>query len=130
MAARLRLVNAFTGWVLHTTWLRRLADRQVVELRYTTRDGRPISLPVMYAQRENTLVVLVGGPRGKTWWRHFRQPQPIRVFFRGAERSGTAHVAAANTPQRLVAHDIYAARYPDITISHDPLVIIDLDPSP
>lgn len=123
-------MNAFTGWVLHTAWLRRLADHQVIELRYTARTGRTVALPVMYAQQGNVLVVLVGGPEGKRWWRHFRQPQPVRVLLRGVTRTGTARVVERAAAGRRDAAQIYAARFPDIPVRDDPLVVIELDPVP
>src|SRR5262245_43763444 len=95
---RWRLVNAFTGWILRTRTLRRLADRQVVELRFTgRRTGRSVRLPVMYAQSGELLVVLVGGPQAKQWWRNFRQPHPVQVLLQGTLRSGIGHVATAGT---------------------------------
>jgi hypothetical protein len=126
---RLRHVNAFTRWVLRTPVVRRLADRQVIEIRYTDADGRPVALPVMYAQRGERLIVLVGGSEGKRWWRHFTRPHPVQVLLRGAIRSGTARVVAIEDAQRREAVDIYATRYPDIPVADDPLVAFDLDPS-
>jgi hypothetical protein len=66
----MRHVNAFTRWILHPPFLRRLADGQVCELRFAgRRSGRPVVLPVMYAQQFDEIVVLVGGPERKRWWR-------------------------------------------------------------
>lgn len=126
---RLRLVNAFTGWILRTAVLRRLADRQVVELRYTAASGRDVTLPVMYAQRGDILVVLVGGSEGKRWWRHFRSPRPVRVLLRGTNRNGVAHVVDRGAVDRRSAEEIYAARF-DIPPRDDPLVVIKLEPAP
>jgi hypothetical protein len=128
--ARLRAVNAFTCWILRTPVLRRLADHQVVELRFTgARSGRPVALPVMYAQRGDQLVVLVGGPDGKRWWRNFIQPHPVRVLLRGVTRTGLGHVAAPGAAGRAEATDIYNARFPDIPVRDDPVVVIALDPA-
>src|SRR5690349_13218964 len=92
----LALVNAFTRWILHVPLLRRLADRQVCELRFAgVRTGRPIVLPVMYARRADRVVVLVGGSDQKTWWRNFIKPTGVRVLLAGTTRTGTGHVVGA-----------------------------------
>lgn len=127
---RLRVINAFTCWILHTPALRRLADHQVVELRFTgARTGRPVVLPVMYAERGEQLVVLVGGSDGKRWWRNFTKPHPVRVLLRGVTRTGIGHVVAAGAAGRAEAAEIYAARFPDLPVRDDPMVLITLDPT-
>lgn len=127
---RLRVVNAFTCWILHTPALRRLANHQVIELRFTgARTGRPVVLPVMYAQRGDQLVVLVGGSDRKRWWRNFTTPRPVRVLLRGVTRTGTGHVAAAGAPGRAEAAGIYSARFPDLPVRDDLMVVITLDPA-
>jgi hypothetical protein len=127
---RLRIVNAFTCWILHTPVLRRLADHQVVELRFAgVRSGRPVRLPVMYAQRGDILVVLVGGADGKRWWRSFTQPHPVRVLLRGVTRTGTGHVLTPGAAGRAEAARVYATRFPDLPVRDDPVVVITLDPA-
>jgi F420H(2)-dependent quinone reductase len=122
------VVNAFTRWILHVPGLRRLADRQVCELRYTGgRTGRSVALPVMYAQRGDRVVVLVGGPDQKTWWRNFTSPTPVRVLLSGTTRTGTGHVVGPASPERTEAAKVYATRFPDIPVEADPMVVIDLD---
>lgn len=127
---RLRLVNAFTRWILHTPVLRRLADHQVVELRFAgVRSGREVVLPVMYAKRDNQLVILVGGAKDKRWWRNFTKPHPVRVLLRGVDRGGVGHVVAVDAADRRLATDIYATRFPKLLPEHDPLVLINLEPA-
>ena len=125
---RLRLVNAFTRWILRTPALRRLADRQVCELRFAgARSGCPVILPVMYAQRGEQLVVLVGGADRKLWWRSFTQPHPLRVLLRGVRRTGTGHVITSGAAGRVEAASLYATRFPDLPAQDDPMVVITLD---
>jgi hypothetical protein len=125
---RLRVVNAFTRWVLRTPVLRRLADHQVCELRFVgARSRRPVVLPVMYAQQGDRLVVLVGGADHKLWWRSFTQPHPLQVLLRGEVRTGTGRIVAASTPGRAEAAAIYAARFPELPVQDDPIVLITLD---
>jgi len=122
--------NAFTLWILHRRMLQRLADRQVCELRFRARrSGREIDLPVMYAQHDDTLVILVGGPQGKKWWRNFTQPHRVEVLLRGVVRTGTGRIVGAGAPQRVEAARIYGARFPDLAVENDPMVVIDLDPA-
>jgi hypothetical protein len=60
--------------------LHRLADSHLCELRYQApRSGRAVSLPVMYAPWENSIVVMVGRAASKQWWRAFRSPLPVEV---------------------------------------------------
>ena len=121
--------NAFTRWVLHVPLLRRLADRQVCELRFAgVKSGRSVVLPVMYARRADRVVVLVGGADQKTWWRNFVRPNRVRVLLAGTARTGTGHVVDLSSRERTEAARIYGARYPDIPVETDPMVVIDLDP--
>jgi F420H(2)-dependent quinone reductase len=122
--------NAVTLWILHTPVLERLAERQVCELRFRARrSGREIVLPVMYAQHDDMIVVLVGGPERKRWWRNFIRPHRVEVLLRGVLRSGTGHVVSPGSAQRADAARIYGGRFPDLAVEDDPLVVIDLDPA-
>ena len=125
---RLRPVNWFTTRVLHTPGLRRLADRQVCELRFVgIRSGRTISLPVMYAEGDNRVVVLVGSPQHKRWWRNFLRPHPVEVWLRGHARPGTGQVVGVGSPHRFAVEQVYRARFPDIPGGKDPFVLISMD---
>jgi hypothetical protein len=122
------MVNAFTRWILHVPMLRRLADRQVCELRFAgVRSGRSVVLPVMYARSGDRVVVLVGGADRKTWWRNFTRPTPVQVLLAGTARTGTGHVVDAASPERAAAARTYASRFPDIPVETDPMVVIDLN---
>jgi hypothetical protein len=125
---RLKLFNGFTLWVLRSPALHRLADRQVIELRFTARrSGREIGLPVMYAQHGVRLVVLVGGAEGKRWWHTFRKPHPVSVLLRGATHTGVGRVVAVGDAQRRELAEIYRARFPGVPPGDDPFVLITLD---
>jgi hypothetical protein len=100
------------------------------ELRFTgARSGRSVVLPVMYARRGEQLVVLVGGADQKRWWRSFAQPIPVQVLLRGDIRSGIGHLEAVGAVGRAEAAAIYAARFPDLPVEDDPMVVIALDRS-
>lgn len=127
---RLRHINAFARWILRTPVLRHLADRQMCELQFTgARSGRSVVLPVMYAQRGEQLVVLVGGADQKQWWRSFAQPIPVRVLLRGDIRTGIGHLEAVGAAGRAEAAAIYAARFPDLPVEDGPMVVITIDPA-
>jgi hypothetical protein len=127
---RLKYWNAFTRWVLHVSLLRWMADHQVCELNFSAaRSGRPLVLPVMYAQRADTLVVLVGGAQHKQWWRNFIHPHPVQVWLRGASRTGVGHVVDYRSPERADAARLYRAKFPDVPVETDPLVVITLNPA-
>jgi hypothetical protein len=127
MATLLRTWNSITRWMLRTPQLRRLVERQVCELRFTgRRTGRQVVLPVMYAERGSTLVVLVGGPDSKTWWRNFRRRHHVEVLLRGIVREGTGVVVGPGDPGRDDARQIYAARYKDLPPEDDPFVVVTL----
>lgn len=102
---------------------------QVVELQFTgTRTGRLVRLPVMYAQGGDQLVILVGGPERKRWWRNFTPPHPVRVLLRCVTRTGIGHVVAGSVG-RAEAARIYTARFPDLPVRDDPMALITLDPA-
>jgi hypothetical protein len=101
----------------------------VCELRFVgARSGRAVVLPVMYAQQGERLAVLVGGAQRKRWWRNFTQPAPIQVWLRGVARTGVAHLVGTGAPGRAEAAGVYGARFPDLPVRDEPMVVITLDP--
>jgi F420H(2)-dependent quinone reductase len=125
--APLRHVNAAVHLLLRTPWLRRTLDGTVCELRFTGRhSGRPVALPVMYAEHGDQVVVLVGQPAGKRWWRNFLEPHPVQARLRGVLRAGVGHVVHTGSADRAEACSIYADRFPDVPAQADPFVSITL----
>jgi hypothetical protein len=123
--------NVLTLWVLHIPVSHRLADRHVCELRFSARrSGKQVALPVMYAQQDDTLVVLVGWPDRKRWWRNFFRSYQVQVWLHGKTRPGSGHVVDAASPHRAEMAKTYNARFPGVAIEDDPMVVIDLDASP
>jgi hypothetical protein len=99
----------------------------VCELSFiAARTGREVMLPVMYAERGDQLVILVGRAAAKRWWRHFIQPSPVRARLRGQLRSGLGRVVGPESAERAAAEEIYAARYPGISMANAPLVVVIL----
>lgn len=119
--------NTFTRWLLHVPLLRRLADSEVCELTFHgVLTGRPVTLPVMYAEQNGCVVVLVGAPDTKVWWHNFATEQPVRVWLRGRERDGRGRTVMPGDLARAAVADIYNAKYPDIPVQDDPLLFITL----
>lgn len=74
-----------------------LLDRSLVVLRYRSSDGRTVVLPVRTAGDGHRLVVPVGAPVTKRWWRHFRDPAPVEVWTGRGWWPGTAAVTRGAT---------------------------------
>ena len=103
--------NRLTLAVLRSP-LHRLADSDVCALAFTgRRSGRRITVPVLYAARRDTLVVLVGDAADKQWWRNFRQPRPVQVRCRGRTFSATARVVARSDSVYATAASAYQERH-------------------
>lgn len=70
----------------------RLLDRNITMLTYTgRRSGRTFSVPVSYRRLGNDVVIAVGMPEAKTWWRNFvNAGGPVTLRFEGADHAGHA----------------------------------------
>ena len=56
------------------------------------RTGDSHVTPTQYAEMpDGTVVVAVGRPDSKTWWRNFRRPHPVDLLIRGTWHHGTGH---------------------------------------
>jgi hypothetical protein len=103
--------NRFTIAVLRSP-LHRLADRDVCALTFTgRRSGRPFTVPVLYAARGDTFVVLVGDAADKQWWRNFYRPRPVDVRCHGRTSRATARVLARSDPAYPPAATTYRERH-------------------
>jgi deazaflavin-dependent oxidoreductase (nitroreductase family) len=63
------------------------------------RTGQRYSIPVGYQRDGDDVVVLVSEARRKQWWRNYREPGPVSVRLRGADRSGRAELVASRSPE-------------------------------
>lgn len=70
----------------------RLLNRSITMLTYTgRRSGRTFSIPVSYRRSGNNIVIGVGMPEAKTWWRNFLNTGgPVTLQLDGADRAGHA----------------------------------------
>jgi hypothetical protein len=86
------LLNAPVATVARTPWLGRLVNRNIAMLSYTgRRSGRRFSIPVAYRRSGEDLIIGVGMPDAKTWWRNFLgNGGPLTLRLDGKERAGHA----------------------------------------
>ncbi|MEB4209307.1 nitroreductase/quinone reductase family protein [Mycobacterium sp. 94-17] len=70
----------------------RLINRNITMLTYTgRRSGRTYSIPVAYTRAGDDIVVSVGMPEAKTWWRNFLDTGgPLTLRLDETEREGHA----------------------------------------
>ncbi len=95
--------------------LRGVLSGSVDVIRYVgRRSGREISTPTQYVEHGDDVVILVGRPETKTWWRNFRQDRDLEVLVRGTWRPmvGRALIGADEPDVVAPLLDAYLARFP------------------
>lgn len=89
-------------------------------IRYTgRRTGNEFTLPVQYADAHHGLVVMVGEPETKTWWRNFTDMGQVKVLLKGKWVPMTAHALLGEDDPDAVTPLLrsYAVRFPKVTKS-------------
>jgi hypothetical protein len=87
-----RVVNPLVRALLRSP-LHALLSRRLVLLRVTgRRSGRTFELPVGYVRDASGILVTVGAPEHKQWWRNIDGPTSITVVLRGHTRPGMAEL--------------------------------------
>jgi hypothetical protein len=77
--------NQIVLWLLR----RGLVGKGLCALRLRgRRTGRLVEFPVQYAASSRDIVIAVGHPESKTWWRNFEQPHPVDVLLARGWTSG------------------------------------------
>ncbi len=102
--------------------LHRLASGKLVLVRYHgERSGTEYTLPVQYADTHHGIVVMVGKPHTKTWWRNFTTIGQAQVLLAGEWVPMTAHALIGSEDPEAVTPLLrsYAARFPKIVKSLD-----------
>lgn len=85
-----RLANPAVRGLLGSP-LHRLLSGQLLLITYTGRkSGRSYTIPTGYRDRGEQIVIPIGWPERKVWWRNLREPAPVTLRLRGRELSGTA----------------------------------------
>jgi hypothetical protein len=93
---------------------------KLVLIRYSgKRSGTEHTLPVQYADTHHGIVVMVGKPDTKTWWRNFTTMGQAQVLLAGEWVPMTAHALRGSEDPEAVTPLLrsYAARFPKVVKS-------------
>jgi hypothetical protein len=106
--------NRFVAWLLESPF-HGLLSGAVNLVRYEgRRSRRPITTPTQYARLGDDVVIMVGHPERKTWWRNFETERDLEVLIRRTwlPMRGLI-VRGADAPEAAVPLlDAYLARFP------------------
>ena len=127
------LVNPVVRGILRSP-LHRLLSGSLMLVTFTgRRSGRRRTNPVGYARDGEALIVLVGWPERKSWWRNLRGGAPVTVVVRGRPLAGRAEVVTgADDPARAAALlEVYRRRFPRAGEDLDPgdAVLVRIEPA-
>ncbi|RQG95101.1 hypothetical protein [Natrarchaeobius chitinivorans] len=117
-----RLANPLVRRLLRSR-AHRIASHALAVLAYEGRvSGRGYEIPVAYARRDRTVVVLT--PReATTWWKNFREPSECTLHVRGHRRSAVGEVVTDPAEGRALGA-IYARQRPVLSR------LLGVDPAP
>ena len=113
--------NAVVEAIL-TSPLHRLLSGKLLLIRYLgNRSSTEFTLPVQFADTHNGLVVVVGEPDTKTWWRNFTTMGQVQVALGGDWVPMTAHALLGSEDPEAVTPLLrsYATRFPKVVKSLD-----------
>lgn len=102
--------------------LHRLLSAKTVLIRYHGQHtGEEYTLPVQYADTHHGIVVMVGEPDTKTWWRNFTTMGQTQVLLAGTWVPMTAHALLGSEDPDAVTPLLrsYATRFPKVVKSLD-----------
>ncbi len=108
------VANTMVAWLLQSP-AHGVLSRSTALVRYTgRRSGRQITTPVQYAADGDALVILVGRPQTKRWWRNFDDERDLEVLVRRAwvPMTGTALVGSDDPDTVAPLLATYLARFP------------------
>lgn len=97
-----RLFNPLLRWLLRSR-IHWLGSRWLLLVSYEgRRSGRRYTFPVVYAERNDGLIVVT--PKTETtWWRNFATPHPCSVWLRGTGRTAVGEVVRADERSAALA---------------------------
>jgi hypothetical protein len=93
----------------------RLMSRSTDVIRYRgRRSGEMFTTPTQFAAYQDGLVILVGRPDTKSWWRNFRADRDIDVLIDGEWRAMTGRAVDGATEPDTIGPllDAYLKRFP------------------
>jgi hypothetical protein len=91
--AFVRTINSLAVGLLDVPLLGRFIRRRMVEIRYVGRkSGKTFQTPVNYRRSDDSIVIWVGLPDRKNWWRNFLdEGGPVTLIaLDGRDRTGHA----------------------------------------
>jgi F420H(2)-dependent quinone reductase len=95
----------------------RLMSGSTDVIRYRgRRSGRTVTTPTQYATYGDGLVIFVGRPDSKRWWRNFRQDRDIDVLVAGDWRAMVGRAVVGSEDPETVAPllEAYLQRFPKV----------------
>ena len=80
------------------------------------RTGAEFSTPTQYARHGDDLIILVGKPETKRWWRNFREDRDLDVLVQGRWLAMTGRAVIGADEPDVVAPllDTYLERFPKV----------------
>jgi hypothetical protein len=109
-----KVMNALMVVVLRSP-LHRVASKGLAVIRYTgRRSGKRFSLPAQYLRHDGEIVVYVGRPATKAWWRNFRDGADADVLVGGTWMPMSGRVVAGVDDEAAVTElrAAYLDRFP------------------
>ena len=102
----------------------RVLDGSLVGLRIRGAvSGSTFELPVQYAAGDDSVVVAVGRPEGKLWWRNLTRPASVEVLVAGCWQQGDGRLLRPGEPGYDAARATYQQRWSRVRLPADsPLV--------
>jgi hypothetical protein len=95
----------------------RLLSNSTDVIRYRgRRSGAEISTPTQYARHGDELVILVGKPETKSWWKNFREDRALDVLVQGRWLAMTGRAVIGAEEPEVIAPllDSYLQRFPKL----------------
>jgi hypothetical protein len=113
-----RVVNPLVRVILWSPF-HSLLDGSLIAIAYVGRvSGREFSLVAQYAQLESQLIVVVGDPERKKWWRNFRQRASANVRLRGRWLACVAETPKNDLPSTATKLAVYCSKFPRLALLH------------
>ena len=109
-----RLTNVIVSFLLRSPFHRLLSGKVDIVRYHGARTGREVSTPTQYVRRGDDIVILVGRPDTKTWWRNFRQDHDIDLLLEGrwVAARGRAILGAEEPDTARSLLDVYLKQFP------------------
>jgi hypothetical protein len=102
--AFVRIANTVAVKLLHAPVVGGLVRRGMVEIRYVGRkSGKTVQTPVNYRRSGEDIVIPVGMPDRKTWWRNFLGDGGTITFVGLDGRDRTGHAVATRNGRGVVS---------------------------